>query len=131
VASGFATAREILSYAKEEPDKALKLHDVFLYRNAADKAFLALLAAINTYLEAKLGAAPKSHTEKRQMLSGQRGLARRLQRPHEDTTRRDIHEGIYQPEEVKYAAEEIIDALEKELLEQHTHLPQPPSKGAH
>jgi len=41
------------------------------------------------------------------------------------------YEGVYQPEEVKYAVEEIIDALEKELLEQHAHLPQPPSKGVH
>lgn len=93
MASGFATAREILSYAKGELEKALKLRDVVLYRNAADKAFLAPVVAINAYLEARLGAAPKSHTERRQMLSGQRGLARRLQRPHEDTTRRDIHEG--------------------------------------
>jgi len=44
---------------------------------------------------------------------------------HEET----YYEGIYQPEEVKYAAEEIIG--EKELLKQHTHLPQPPSKGVH
>jgi len=41
VVGGFATAGEILSYAKEELEKALKLRDVFLYRNAADKAFLA------------------------------------------------------------------------------------------
>jgi len=93
VASGFATAREILSYAKEELEKALKLRDVFLYRNAADKAFLAIVVTVNAYLEARLGAAPKSHTERRQMLSGQRGLARRLQRPHENTTQRDILRG--------------------------------------
>jgi hypothetical protein len=36
---GFELAKEILSYAKTELEKALKLNDMFLYRNAADKAF--------------------------------------------------------------------------------------------
>jgi len=136
VASGFATAREILSYAKEELEKALKLHDVFLYRNAADKAFLALVVAVNAYIEAKTGAVPKSRAERRQMLRkmGREDLRAAysdlLKTLHEEA----FYEGVYQPEEVKYAVEkveEIIDVLEKELLEQHTHLPQPPSKGVH
>jgi len=136
VASGFATAREILSYAKEKLEKALKLRGAFLYRNAADKAFLALVVAINAYLETRLGAAPKSHTERRQML---RKMGREDLRTAYSDLMKTLHEeayyeGVYQPEEVKYAVEkveEIIDALEKELLEQHTHLPQPPSKGVH
>ncbi len=33
----FETAREVLSYAIEDFEKAVKLRDVMLYRNAADK----------------------------------------------------------------------------------------------
>mgnify|MGYP003884788451 CR=1 FL=1 len=62
------TAREILNYAKEELDKALRLNDLFLYRNAADKAFLALIVAINAYIEAKEGVTPRSHSERRRIL---------------------------------------------------------------
>jgi len=133
VVGGFATAGEILSYAKEELEKALKLRDVFLYRNAADKAFLALVVAVNAYIEAKLGAAPKSHTERRQMLrkTGREDLRAAYSDLMKTLHEEAYYEGIYQPEEVKYAVEEIIDALEKELLEQHAHLPQPPSKGVH
>jgi len=119
VACGFATAREILSYAREGLEKALKLHDIRLYRNAADKAFLALVVAINAYVEAKQGITPRSHTERRQIL---RKIGREDLRAAYSDLMRTLHEeayyeGVYQLEEVKYAVEkvgEIIDALEKE-----------------
>jgi hypothetical protein len=43
VSTSFELAREVLNYAKEL-EKALRLSDIFLYRNA--KAFLALIIAI-------------------------------------------------------------------------------------
>lgn len=62
------TAREVLRYAEEELERALKTRDVFLYRNAADKAFLALVMAVNAFIAAKTGVVPKSHAERRRML---------------------------------------------------------------
>jgi len=64
----FKLAREVLTYAKVELEKALKLGDVFLYRNAADKAFLALVIAINTYIKAIEGVEPSTHSERRRIL---------------------------------------------------------------
>ncbi|RLE56050.1 MAG: hypothetical protein DRJ40_06480 [Thermoprotei archaeon] len=116
----FATAREILRYAIEELDKALRLNNVFLYRNAADKAFLALVVAINTYIYQKLGTVPQSHSERRRLL---REMGREDLRALYSDLMKTLHEeafyeGIYQPEEVKYAIEKVgklIDDLEREL----------------
>jgi hypothetical protein len=41
--AGFGLARGVLRYAVEELEKAVKLGDILLYRNAADKVFLALV----------------------------------------------------------------------------------------
>lgn len=49
---GFELAKEVLRYAKEEFEKAIKLNNIFLYRNAVDKSFLALVIAINSYIKA-------------------------------------------------------------------------------
>ncbi len=116
----FDTAREILNYAREELEKALKLNDVFLYRNAADKAFLALIIAVNTYIERKEGIVPRTHSERRRILrkigkEDLRALYSDLMKTlHEEA----FYEGIYQPDEVKYAIQkvsEIIDKLEEEV----------------
>ena len=48
---GFELAKEVLRYAKEEFEKAVKLGDIFLYRIVADKAFLALVIAVNAYIK--------------------------------------------------------------------------------
>jgi hypothetical protein len=64
----FETAREILRYAWEELERAVRTRDVFLYRNAADKAFLALVVAVNEYLKAVVGVVPSSHSERRRLL---------------------------------------------------------------
>ena len=116
----FETAREILRYAEEELDRALKLNDFFLYRNAADKAFLALIIAINTYIHAIRGVVPRSHTERRKIL---REIGREDLRALYSDLMRTLHEeafyeSIYQPDEVKYAIERIkkvIDELETEV----------------
>jgi len=104
---------------KEEPEKMLKLHDIHLYRNVADNAFLALVVAINTYIEAKQGITPRSHTVRRQMPSkiGREDLRAAYSDLMRTLREETYHEGVYQPEEVRYAVEkvgEIIDALEKE-----------------
>ena len=107
--SMFETAREILSYALEEFEKALKLSNVFLYRNAADKAFLALVIAINTYIYAMKGIVPRSHSERRRILRevGREDLkalySDLMKTLHEEA----FYEGVYQPDEVKYALEKI------------------------
>ncbi len=116
----FESAREILRYAEEELDKALKLNDIFLYRNAADKAFLALVVAINAYIYAVKGVVPRSHTERRRILreigrEDLRGLYSDLMRTLHDEA---FYEGVYQPDEVKYAIEKvkkIIEELEAEV----------------
>ncbi len=116
----FETAKEILSYAKEELEKALKLNDMFLYRNAADKAFLALIVAINTYIEIREGITPKSHAERRRIL---RKIGREDLRALYSDLMKTLHdeafyEGVFQPDEVRYAIEkvnEIIKNLEEEV----------------
>ncbi len=116
----FSTAREILNYAREELEKALKLNDMFLYRNAADKAFLSLIIAVNAYIEAKEGVVPRSHSERRRIL---RKMGREDLRALYSDLMKTLHdeafyEGVYQPDEVEYAIEKvakIIDELEKEV----------------
>ena len=107
----FDTAREILNYAKNEFEKALRLNDTFLYRNAADKAFLALIIAINTYIEIKEGIVPKSHSERRRIL---RKMGREDLRALYSDLMKTLHdeafyEGVYQPDEVRYAIEKVSE----------------------
>ena len=40
VNSGLASAEEILGYAEEDFEKAVKVKDMLLYRSAVDKAFM-------------------------------------------------------------------------------------------
>jgi len=100
--SSIVTAEEILNYAEEEFEKALKTKDMLLYRNALDKAFLSIIVAVNFYINRKLGITPKSHSERRSLL-------RKIDR--EDL--RALYEGIYNPEEAKYAI-----TLVKRMLEE-------------
>ncbi len=121
----FETAREILDYAFEEFERAEKLKDFLLYRNAADKAFLALIVAINEYIRIVKGVTPRSHSERRRIL---REMGREDLRAIYSDLMKTLHEeafreGVYQPDEVRYAFEKvrkIIDELEedvKKLLE--------------
>ncbi len=120
VSTSFELAREVFNYAKEEFEKALKLNDVFLYRNAADKVFLALVIAINAYIKAIEGVEPTSHSERRRML---RKMGREDLRALYSDLMKTLHdeafyEGVYQPDEVEYAlkeVEEIISKLEEEV----------------
>ncbi len=117
----FETAREILNYAIEELERAEKLHDILLYRNAADKAFLALIVAINEYIRTVKGIVPRSHNERRRIL---REINREDLRALYSDIMKTLHdeafyEGVYQPEEVRYAMKliaRVIDELEKEVL---------------
>lgn len=119
----FETAREILNYAREELERAEKLRDFLLYRNAADKAFLALIVAVNEYVRSVKGFVPKSHSERRRVL---REMGREDLRALYSDLMKTLHEeafyeGIYQLEEVKYAlgkVESIIDELEHEARKQ-------------
>ncbi|KUO83176.1 MAG: hypothetical protein AT714_05595 [Vulcanisaeta sp. OSP_8] len=117
---GFELAREILNYAKEEFEKAIKLNDVFLYRNAADKAFLALVIAISAYISAVEGVEPSSHSERRRILRkiGREDL-RALYSDLMSTLHEEVfYEGVYQPDEVEYAirkVEEVITRLGEEV----------------
>jgi HEPN domain-containing protein len=114
----FELAREVLGYAKAELEKALRTGDTLLYRNAADKAFLALVVAVNAYVRAIGGAEPASHSERR--LLGKMGredlralYSDLMKTLHEET----LYEGVYQPEEVENAfkkVEECVEELERE-----------------
>ena len=54
------SALEILNYAREEFEKALKLRDMLSYRNVVDKAFLALVIAIDAFIYGKTGVIPRT-----------------------------------------------------------------------
>lgn len=113
--SSLATAEEILKYAEEELEKALKINDLFLYRNAVDKAFLSMIIAINYFINHKLGIVPKSHSERRLLL---RKIEREDLRALYSDIMKTLHEeafyeGVYNPEEAKYAI-----ALIKKILEE-------------
>jgi len=109
------TADEILNYAEEEFEKALKTKDMLLYRNAVDKAFLSIIVAVNSYINRKLGITPRSHSERRSLL---RKIDREDLRALYSDALRTLHdeafyEGIYNPEEAKYAI-----TLVKRMLEE-------------
>jgi len=115
VNSSLATGEEILGYAGTELDKALKTRDMLLYRNALDKAFLSMIIAVNSYINRKLGITPKSHDERRSML---RKIEREDIRAIYSDVMRTLHdeafcEGVYNPEEAKYAI-----ALVRRMLEE-------------
>ncbi|MEZ0320045.1 MAG: PaREP1 family protein [Pyrobaculum sp.] len=109
-------AREVFEYAVEELERALAARDVFLYRNAADKAFLALVLLTNAFIAAKTGVVPRSHAERRKML---REMGREDLRALYSDLMKTLHEeafyeGVYQPEEVKYAFKKV-EALFEEI----------------
>jgi hypothetical protein len=98
----------------------LKLNDILLYRNAADKAFLALIIAINAYIKAIEGVEPTSHSERRRILRkmGREDLRALYSDPMKTLHDEAFYEGVYQPDEVEYAlkkVEEIISKLEEEV----------------
>lgn len=113
--SSLATAEEILNYAEEELEKALKTKDVFLYRNAVDKAFLSMIVAVNSYITRRLGVIPRSHGERRSLL---REMRREDLRAVYSDVMRTLHdeafyEGVYNPEEAKYAITLVKKTLEE------------------
>jgi len=109
------TAEEILSYAEEELKKALKTRDFLLYRNAADKAFLSMIVAVNFYIWRKLGLIPSSHSERRSLL---RKVDREDLRALYSDVMKTLHdeafyEGVYNPEEVEYAIKQVKKMIEE------------------
>jgi len=119
VDSSLVTAEEILNYAEEEFEKALRINDILLYRNALDKAFLSMIVAVNSYINRKLGVIPKSHSERRSFL---RKVDREDLRALYSDVMRTLHdeafyEGVYNPEEARYAI-----TLVKKMLEEFKKL---------
>jgi len=113
--SGLASAEEILGYAEEEFEKALKTKDMLLYRNAVDKAFLSMIVAVNSYLNRRLDITPKSHGERRALL---RKIDREDLRALYSDVMKTLHdeafyEGVYNPEEARYAI-----TLVKKIMEE-------------
>jgi HEPN domain-containing protein len=109
------TAMEALRYAEEGLEKAVKTGDLLLYRNAADRAFLAAVLAVNAYVSRKLGVASTSHSERRLLL---RRMGREdLRALYSDVTKalRDeaFYGGVYNQEEVKYAIEKVKQLLKE------------------
>lgn len=49
------TAEEILKYAEEEFERAIKMRDMSLYRSSVEKAFLSMIIAVNSLINRKLG----------------------------------------------------------------------------
>ncbi|MBS7651500.1 HEPN domain-containing protein [Candidatus Bathyarchaeota archaeon] len=113
--SSLATAEEILNYAEEEFEKALKTKDMLLYRNAVDKALLSMIAAVNSYINRKLGVTPTSHGERRSLL---RKIDREDLRAIYSDVMRKLHdeafyEGVYNPEEAEYAITQVKKMIEE------------------
>jgi secreted Zn-dependent insulinase-like peptidase len=111
----FSTAEEILKYAEEEFEKAIKTKDTTLYRNAVDKAFLSMIVAVNYYINRKLNITPKSHSERRSLL---RKMEREDLRALYSDVMKTLHdeafyEGVYNPEEAEYAIKQVKRALEE------------------
>lgn len=110
-----ATAEEILNYAKEELERSIKTGNMLLYRNAVDKAFLSMIIAVNFYISCRLGVVPKSHSERRLLL---RKLNREDLRAKYSDVMKTLHdeafyEGVYNPEEAKYAVTLVEKMLEE------------------
>jgi len=115
VDAALATAEEILEYAEEEFERAVKTRDAVLYRNAVDKAFLSLIVAVNSYINRKLKVTPKSHSERRSLL---RKMGREDLRALYSDVMKTLHdeafyEGVYNPEEAEYAIKQVKKALEE------------------
>jgi len=109
------SAEEVLSYAKEDFEKALKTNNIMLYRSAVDKAFLSMIIAVNFYINRKLGVTPKSNSERRFLL---RKLEREDLRAKYSDVMKTLHdeafyEGVYNPEEAKYAINLVEEMLEE------------------
>lgn len=115
VDSMLVLAEEILGYAEEEFRRALETKDILLYRNAADKAFLALVIAVNGFIVSRAGLTPRSHSDRRRFL---RELGREDLRAIYSDLMRTLHdeafyEGVYDPEEVKYAIKKVRDVIDE------------------
>jgi len=115
VDSSLETAEEILGYAEEEFDKAIKAKDMLLYRNAVDKAFLSMIVAVNSHINRKLDMTPRSNSERRSLL---RKIDREDLRALYSDVMRTLHdeafyEGVYNPEEAKYAITQVKKMLEE------------------
>jgi HEPN domain-containing protein len=125
VDSMIALAEEVLGYAEEEFRRALETKDILLYRNAADKAFLALVIAVNGFIVLRTSTIPRSHSDRRKFL---RELGREDLRAIYSDLMRTLHdeafyEGVYDPEEVKYAIKKVRDVIEeiKKAISQRAH----------
>jgi secreted Zn-dependent insulinase-like peptidase len=110
-----ATAEEILKYAEEEFDKAIRTGDILLYRNAVDKAFLSMVLAVNSYINQKMKVIPNSHGERRSLL---RKMNREDLRALYSDIMKTLHdeafcEGVYNHEEADYAIKQVKILLEK------------------
>ncbi len=110
-----ATAEEILKYAEEEFEKAVKTGNAMLYRNAVDKAFLSMIAVVNSYISRRLKITPKSHSERRSLL---RKMGREDLRAIYSDVMKTLHdeafyEGVYNPEEAEYAIKQVKRMLEE------------------
>jgi len=119
------TAEEILKYAEEEFEKAVKMRDMSLYRNSVDKAFLSMVIAVNSLINHKLRVTPRSHSERRSML---RKIGREDLRALYSDIMKTLHdeafyEGIYNPEEAEYAIKQVrkmLGELKKTLNAHYT-----------
>ncbi|MEM1549269.1 MAG: hypothetical protein QXO74_00140 [Candidatus Methanomethylicia archaeon] len=98
-------------------EKAIKLGDIFLYRNAVDKAFLSMVLAVNSYIHRKLNVTPRSHSGRR---ASQEDRAEDLRAVYSDVMK-TLHEealynGVYKPDEAEYAIKQVEKIL-KDLKE--------------
>jgi len=104
-----------LATAEEKFEKAVKTGDLVLYRNAVDKAFISMIAPVNSYISRKMNVTPKSYSERRSML---RKMNREDLRALYSDIMKTLHneafyERIYNSEEAEYAIKQVRKMLEK------------------
>jgi len=97
--------------ATEELERGRKMRQNFLLRNSADKAFLAVVQAVNDAVKAKLGKVPLNHSERRRFL---RDWGREDLRAEYSDLMKDLHEDCFYTGIID---EEVIDAAFKKAGE--------------
>lgn len=108
-------AWEFLRKAKEEYRRGKALKENFIIRNSCDKAFLALVQAVNDLVKTKTGVVPLNHRERRKFL---REVDREDLRAEYSDLMKDLHEecfytGIINEPDIERAVEKVEKFLKE------------------
>jgi len=108
-------AKEVLERAKEEYKRGKALKENLFIRNACDKAFLAVVQAVNDLVKEKTGVVPTDHRMRRDFL---REMGREDLRAEYSDIMRDLHDdcfysGIIIEKNIEKAVQKVEEFLKK------------------